>query len=108
GHDHNVTWYDPRPKADPGKHIVPIERGIHVHVNGAGGHGHDETRGLFSGPFRPISGTKPQFDDSDNWCVTRIDLIGPRSADVSIMSFGDQDPPTVTQPAMLKKFEIRF
>ena len=108
GHDHNVTWYDPRPKANPDDGIVGFDRGIFVHVNGAGGHGHDETSGLFAGPFKPISGTKPQFADDDNWCVTRIDLIGPRAADVSIMSFGAQDPPAVTQPTLLKKFEIRF
>ena len=38
-----------------------LERGIHVHVNGAGGHGHDETSGTFTGFFKPISGTAPQF-----------------------------------------------
>ena len=90
GHDHNVTWYAARPKVDPDRHIVPFERGIHVHVNGAGGHGHDETSGIFTGFFRPISGTTPQFADDDNWCVTRIDLIGPRAADVSILSFGTE------------------
>jgi hypothetical protein len=108
GHDHNVTWYEPRPKVDPDRHIVPFERGIHVHVNGAGGHGHDETSGLFTGFFKPISGTTPQFADDDNWCVTRIDLIGPGAADVSILSFGTNDPPTVTEPKLLEKFEIRF
>jgi len=61
---------------NPDRDIVPLERGIHVHVNGAGGHGHDETSGVFTGFFRPISGTTPQFADDDNWCVTRIDLIG--------------------------------
>jgi hypothetical protein len=108
GHDHNVTWYEPRPKVDPDRHIVPFEHGIHVHVNGAGGHGHDETSGKFTGFFKPISGTEPQFADDDNWCVTRIDLIGPRAADVSILSFGTNDPPTVTEPKLLEAFEIRF
>jgi len=108
GHDHNVTWYDPRPKVDPDRHIVPFERGIHVHVNGAGGHGHDETGGVFSGLFKPISGTAPQFADDDNWCVTRIDLTGPRAADISILSFGTNDPPTVTEPKLLKAFKIRL
>ena len=51
---------------------------------------------------------QPQFADDDHWCVTRIDLIGPTSADVSILSFGKDDPPRVTQPAVLKKFEIRL
>lgn len=108
GHDHNVTWYDPRPKVDPAEHAVSIDNGIHVHVNGAGGHGHDETSGAFTGFFQPISGTKPQFADDDNWCVTRMDLIGPQALDVSIMSFGNQDPPAVAQPTLLKKLEIRF
>jgi hypothetical protein len=108
GHDHNVTWYEPRPRVDPHKHIVPIAQGIFVHVNGAGGHGHDETSGHFTGFFQPISGTQPQFADDDNWCVTRIDLIGPRSADVTVLSFGNQDPPDVTAPTPLRRFEIRF
>jgi hypothetical protein len=108
GHDHNVTWYDPRPKRDPHRHIVALERGIHVHVNGAGGHGHDETSGLFTGFFRPISGTTPQFADDDNWCVTRIDLLDARAADVSIMSFGSEDPPAVPEPTLLRTFEIRL
>ena len=108
GHDHNVTWYDPRPKVDPDRHVVPIERGIFVHVNGAGGHGHDETSGTFTGFFSRSAAPRPQFADDDNWCVTRIDLIGPRAADVSILSFGTNDPPTVTTPALLKKFELRL
>ena len=108
GHDHNVTWYDPRPRVEPDKGAVPFDRGIFVHVNGAGGHGHDETSGLFTGFFQPISGTKPQFSDDDNWCVTRIDLISATAADVSIMSFGTDDPPRVTTPSLLKKFAIRL
>lgn len=108
GHDHNVTWYDPRPKVDPHRTIVPLERGIHVHVNGAGGHGHDETSGVFTGFFQPISGTTPQFADDDHWCVTRIDLVDALAADVSILSFGREDPPAVAEPALLKRFEIRL
>ena len=108
GHDHNVTWYDPRPRTDPDKGAVPFNQGIFVHVNGAGGHGHDETSGVFTGFFRPISGTKPQFADDDNWCVTKIDLIGATAADVSILSFGKDDPPRVSTPSLLKKFEIRL
>jgi hypothetical protein len=102
GHDHNATWYEPRPK-DPARDVVPI-----VHVNGAGGHGHDETKSRFTGLFRPISGTEPEFADDDNWCVTRIDLLGPRAADVSIMSFGAEDPPAVAEPTLLRRFQIRF
>jgi hypothetical protein len=111
GHDHNVTWYDPRPRLDPQHGAVPIGRGIHVHVNGAGGHGHDETSGNFTGVFRPISGTKPTFADDENWCVTRIDLVGPRAVNVSVLSFGNQDPPAAVTPSPLEHFErleIRF
>jgi hypothetical protein len=106
GHDHNATWYEPRPK-DPERGIVPFDQGIHVHVNGAGGHGHDETSGLFTGIFRPISGTKPDWKDDDNWCVTRINLLSPTSAEVSILSFGADKPPRVTEPAVLKTFTLK-
>lgn len=95
-------------QVDPHENIVPVEHGIFVHVNGAGGHGHDETSGTFTGFLRPIRGTKPQVADDDNWCVTRIDLIGPRAADVSITSFGNQDPPDVIEPTPLHRFEVRF
>ncbi|MEO7276279.1 MAG: metallophosphoesterase [Vicinamibacterales bacterium] len=108
GHDHNVTWYDPRPKSHPDRDTVAFDRGIFVHVNGAGGHGHDETSGGFTGFLRPISGTTPQFADDDHWCVTRIDLLSESAADVSILSFGADDPPRVTEPTVLKKFELRL
>ena len=108
GHDHNVTWYEPRSRDNPEGKSVPFEQGIFVHVNGAGGHGHDETSGLFTGFFKPISGTKPEFKDDDNWCVTQIDLLGPTAADVFIWSFGDQMPPKVQKPELLKTFQIRL
>ncbi len=107
GHDHNTTWYEPRPKDNPERAAVPFGHGIYVHVNGAGGHGHDEASGLFTGFFQPISGTKPDFKDDDNWCVTRIDLISATAADVSILSFGADKPPRVTEPSVVKKFELR-
>ena len=107
GHDHNVTWYEPRP-ARPEDDAVPFDRGIFVHVNGAGGHGHDEVNGLFTAPFLLIRGTRPEFFDDDNWCVTRIDLIDARSADVSILSFGSDDPPSVSEPTLLRTFQVRL
>ena len=106
GHDHNVTWYDARPKNNPDLDVVAPDRGIFVHVNGAGGHGHDEASGLFTGFLQPISGTKPDFKDDDNWCVTRIDLLSPRSAEVSIVSFGADKPPRLSEPTVVKKFAL--
>jgi len=108
GHDHNVSWYDPRPKLDPGDHVVDIAQGIYVHVNGAGGHGHDEMNNRLLEALRLVRGAKPQFGDDDNWCVTRVDLVGPRSVDVSVLSFGREDPPMVAEPSLLRKFEVRF
>ena len=107
GHDHNVTWYDARPRENPEREAVAPDRGIFVHVNGAGGHGHDEASGPFTGFFQPISGTKPDFKDDDNWCVTRIDLLTPTTAEVSILSFGADKPPRVSEPTVLKSFMLK-
>jgi hypothetical protein len=106
GHDHNATWYEPRSRENPEGAVVPFSQGIHVHVNGAGGHGHDEASGLFTGIFQPISGTKPDWKDDDNWCVTRIDLLSPTTAEVSILSFGADKPPRVAEPTVVKKFVL--
>ena len=65
GHDHNVSWYRPRPKSNPGGGEVPLAKGIFVHVNGAGGSGHDE----------PFFGSSPDWNDADNYCVTKITLV---------------------------------
>jgi hypothetical protein len=36
-----------------------------------------------------VSGTKPDiFADDEHFCVTRINLIDARSADVDVLSFG--------------------
>jgi len=96
GHDHNATWYGPRGK-NPNA-VVPVAKGIFAHVNGAGGEGHDE----------PTFGTDPEWKDSDNYCVTKITLISPTSADVAVMGFGGNPPAPGTQPTLLKKFEIRL
>ena len=98
GHDHNVSVYDPRPMNDPGSGAVPFANGIHVVVNGAGGEGRD----MF------IWGSSPDFKDRRNFCVTKIDLISPTAADVSILGFGSNDPPTVAEPTLLKTIEIRL
>ena len=108
GHDHNVTWYEPRPKDFPERGAVPFDRGIYVHVNGAGGHGHDEASGLFTGLFQPISGTKPDYKDDDNWCLTRIDLVSPARAEVTILSFGADKPPRLTEPVPIKRFVLNL
>ncbi len=82
GHDHNVSMYGPRSKNNPEGPSVPFDQGIYVFVNGAGGSGH------YSGGFFAF-GTRPDlFFDDDNFCVTRINLIDGRSADVDVLSFG--------------------
>ena len=98
GHDHNVSVYGPRPSSHPEGGSVAFAQGIHVIVNGAGGHGHD----------LGWRGTRPEFFDEDNFCVTRINLLDARSADVDILSFGPNNPPTVTVPAVLKTITIRL
>lgn len=98
GHDHNVSWYRPRPKNHPGGSEVPLAKGIFVHVNGAGGSGHDE----------PFFGSSPDWKDADNYCVTRITLVSPTAADVSILGFGEGVPLPGTTPALLKNFELRL
>jgi hypothetical protein len=96
GHDHNVSWYAPRPKSGQG--VVPVANGIFAHVNGAGGSGHDE----------PFFGTDPEWKEADTYCVTKITLISPTAVDVSVLSFGEDIPPPGTQPTEIKKFEIRL
>lgn len=82
GHDHNVSSYSPRSMSEPTKPAASPADGIHVFVNGAGGEGH-VSQGFFA------SGTKPDvLDDDEHFCVTRINLIDPRSADVDVLSFG--------------------
>jgi calcineurin-like phosphoesterase family protein len=79
GHDHNVSVFGPRSRDNPKGSSVTFDKGVHVFVNGAGGHGN------YSGTF----GTKADiFFDDENWCVTRIDLIDAKSADVDVLSFG--------------------
>jgi hypothetical protein len=54
-------------------------------------------------------GTRPDlFFDEDNFCVTRINLLDASSADVDILSFGPNDPPSMTAPAVLKTINIRL
>jgi 3',5'-cyclic AMP phosphodiesterase CpdA len=99
GHDHNVSVYGPRPRRNPKSGSVAFSNGIHVMVNGAGGRGHDTG-------FR---GTRPDiFFDDDNFCLTRITLLDGRSADVEVLSFGHNDPPTVTTPSVLSTLRLRL
>ena len=99
GHDHNVSVYGPRDRDNPEAGSIPFAGGIHVVVNGAGGHGHDTG-------FR---GSVPDLHfDADNFCATRLMLIDQGSADVEILSFGQNDPPTVTEPRVAHRLEIRL
>jgi hypothetical protein len=97
GHDHNVSLYHPRPSAvSLGR--VPPEQGIHVLVNGAGGDGH----------YTDDDGTEPDIlHDNVNYCVTRINLIDARSADIDVLSFG-ASPKFTTEPKVLEGSLIRF
>ncbi len=62
---------------------MTFTKGIHVHVNGAGGNGHYSGSGLLA------DGTRPDlFFDDDDYFVTRINLIDDRSADVDLLNFG--------------------
>jgi hypothetical protein len=86
GHDHNISVYGPRSRDNPKGPSVAPEKGIHVFVNGAGGDGHYSQDGFFG---LGVSGTKPDiFADDEHFCVTRINLIDARSADVDVLSFG--------------------
>ena len=96
GHDHNVSFYDPRPRRNPDNGSVAFSKGVHVLVNGAGGNGHD----------MPFFGTTPDWKDTKNYCVTRIDLASATQATVSVLSFGPNNPPNVTQPAVVKSFTL--
>jgi hypothetical protein len=98
GHDHNVNVYGPRSKNDPEGDSVPFAQGIHVFTNGAGGDGHYGTGFFARGDKGDI------FSDDDNYCVTRINLIDERSADVDVLSFGKkaQAPPVAIPQSLVK------
>ena len=99
GHDHNVSVYGPRAADRPEHGPVAFAKGIHLIVNGAGGNGHDIG----------FVGTRPDlFSDEDNFCVTRINLIDATSADIDILGFGPNNPPTAAVPAVLKTIQIRL
>jgi hypothetical protein len=100
GHDHNISIYNPRPRTNPKNGSVPFDQGIHIVVNGAGGRGHDLR----------LQGTRPdRFDDDRNYCVTRINLTGPLSADVETLSFGSSKTPTPgAAPTLVHTLPIRL
>lgn len=105
GHDHNVNSYGPRSKNDPEGKTVPFTEGIHVFVNGAGGGGHYHCG---SGILGFLPGKKGDvFSDHDNYCVTRINLLHERSADVDIISFGKEAKTTpVAVPESLVRIRL--
>ena len=53
----------------------------------------------------------PSLDGNDigevEWAFSWIKALA-RQADVTVLSFGNQDPPDVTTPTPLRRFEIRF
>jgi hypothetical protein len=102
GHDHNVSVYGPRSRDNPKGSSVSFDTGIHVFVNGAGGNGHYSGEGFLG---LGVSGTKPDiFFDDENYCVTRINLLNSRSADVDVLSFGKnaKKDPVAVAPSQVK------
>ena len=98
GHDHCVSIYESRPRLKPKDGKVPFSQGIHVHVNGAAGRGHDI--GFF--------GTRPDvFFNDDDYCITRIDLQSPQTAVLEVLSFGaSKNPAAGETPKVLTSFTI--
>ena len=91
GHDHNVSVYGPRSQQNPAGPSVPLAKGVHVLVNGAGG----DT--LYSGD----DGTRPDLAfEFESFCVARIHLIDAKSADVDVLTFG-ASPADATEPTVL-------
>jgi Calcineurin-like phosphoesterase len=100
GHDHNVSVYGPRSQQNPEGPSVPLAQGIHLLVNGAGG----DTL------YNADEGTPPDVTfEFESFCVTRIDLIDARSADVDVLTFG-ASPEDTTEPRVLpnSKLVLRF
>lgn len=98
GHDHNVSFYGPKTRDNPKGPSVTPDKGIYLFVNGAGGDGHYSQQGFLG---LGVSGTKPDvFADDEHFCVTRINLIDARSADVDVLDFGttaSKDPVPVAK-----------
>ena len=98
GHDHNVSVYGPRSRNNPAGPSVPLAQGVHVIVNGAGGDA------LYAGD----DGTRPDLKfDFESFCVTRLHLIDARSADVDVLTFGN-DPQPTTEPTVLPGTTLKF
>jgi hypothetical protein len=97
GHDHNVSLFGPKSRDNVTGPNVPTAQGIRLLVNGAGG----------DSLYAKGDGTPPDEFDHTRFCVTRINLIDDRSADVDILSFGVNPKPT-TEPDALANFAIKF
>lgn len=103
GHDHNVNAYGPRSRNDPEGDSVPFAQGIHAFVNGAAGDGHYHCG---SGILGFLPGKEGDlFTDDDNYCVTRINLIDERSADVDVVSFAKE---AKTAPVVVPESLVRI
>ena len=103
GHDHNVNVYGPRSRTDPEGTSVPFAQGIHVLVNGAGGDGHYHCGSGITGLLPGKKGDT--FSDDDSYCLTRVNLIDERSADVDVISFGTQ---ARTNPVAIPESLVRI
>jgi calcineurin-like phosphoesterase family protein len=97
GHDHNVSLYGPKSRDDVTGANVAMDTGVRLLVNGAGG----DTL------YTAGDGTVPDEFEVKGFCVTRINLIDAKSADVDTLSFGLNPKPT-TVPKVLANFAVRF
>jgi hypothetical protein len=95
GHDHNVSIYSPRPALEPEKNKTTFDKGIYIVVNGAGGNGFYEGQ----------EGTDPDmFRLTNGYCITRIELMNSRLAEVSTISLGPAPRPYAS--AVVNRFNL--
>jgi len=94
GHDHNCSLYEPR-LANSSKKATGSKVGVWIHVNGAGG------RYLVT----HSGGTTPDRKYGDGFCVTRIQLLSAKAAELDLFSFGDDGS---AEPVRIPEFHVRI
>ena len=108
GHDHNVSVYDPR---DAALNVTSPEKGVQVIVNGAGGYGlslyvnnyTDHYPEVYPGPkCYPNGPDYPCAKGYLGYCVTQIELIDSKNAQVTIYNFTDTPKVGIPPTPLLK------